>query len=518
MKRLSLAVAGVAALMASEASAAPLAFPGAAGFGAAAKGGRGGAVYQVTNLNDSGSGSLRACAEASGPRTCVFRIGGTIELQNEITVSSPYLTIAGQTAPGGGIQLRLSDQNKRRVLRISASDVVIRHLRLRRGATARSAYPSGTCCGDTVAIQDASRVILDHVSLGFATDENLDLNNAQDVTVQNSIIAYGLRYATDNDTVSDPAQHHSMGTLVSGSSTRFTLYKNLLAFNMNRNPRLQAGLNDVRGNVIYGAQFNPITADGGAQVNVVGNTFDPRPGTGFSYVINTRSASAYAEGNDSPVGMFGSGASKAASAFALPYDLPVDAGSAKSEVLAKAGAQPRDSLDQLVVGHVKAGSGSVIDSPSDVGGWPELGSGKAPADVDKDGMDDLWESANGLNPGNANDRNADRNGDGYTNLEEYLASLVDGSGTTGGDTTGGDTTGGDTTGGDTTGGGTTGGGTTGGDTTGGDTAGGGTTGGDTTGGDTSGGGTTGGDTAQQDRWQEWRERWEERRNRWRRNG
>ena len=278
-----LAMAACATLPAAE--AAPKAFPGAKGFGATAVGGRGGAVYAVTNLNDSGTGSLRACVQASGARTCVFRVGGTIVLSSVLEVRNPRLTIAGQTAPGGGVQLRLSPNHTKPLLRIQTSDVVIRHLRLRRGETALTAAASGTCCGDTVAaLGGTDRLVLDHVSVGFATDENIDLYQARNVTIQNSIVAYGLRYSTDSDTVANPSQHHSMGVIIGDGATNLSLLDNLLAFNLNRNPRIQSGLNEVCGNVVYGAQANPITISGG-QVNVVGNRFDPRPFNGYRYVV-----------------------------------------------------------------------------------------------------------------------------------------------------------------------------------------------------------------------------------------
>ena len=120
---------GLFAFAPTFASAAVPAFPGAQGGGAASVGGRGGAVIEVTNLNDSGTGSLRACVTASGPRTCVFRVGGTIVLQDYLTIQNPFLTIAGQTAPGGGIQIRGNGI----VIKYPAHDIVVRYIRHRRG-------------------------------------------------------------------------------------------------------------------------------------------------------------------------------------------------------------------------------------------------------------------------------------------------------------------------------------------------------------------------------------------------
>lgn len=413
-----LAMAACAALPAAE--AAPKAFPSAKGFGATAVGGRGGAVYAVTNLNDSGTGSLRACVQASGARTCVFRVGGTIVLSSVLEVRNPRLTIAGQTSPSGGVQLRLSPNHTKPLLRIQTSDVVIRHLRLRRGETALTAAASGTCCGDTVAaLGGTDRLVLDHVSVGFATDENIDLYQARNVTIQNSIVAYGLRYSTDSDTVANPSQHHSMGVIIGDGATNLSLLDNLLAFNLNRNPRIQSGLNEVCGNVVYGAQANPITISGG-QVNVVGNRFDPRPLNGYRYVVATSgSGSAYASANDAPVAIFASSARKATA----PYATPSCSGAAPVG-LGAVGAAPRDSLDSLTVRHVLDGTGALIDDPAAVGGWPALAGGVPYPDLDGDGMSDGWELAAGLNPGIAADRNADLDGDGYTELEEFLSELA----------------------------------------------------------------------------------------------
>ncbi|MGD9509408.1 MAG: hypothetical protein AB7X49_12765, partial [Geminicoccaceae bacterium] len=396
------------------------AFPGAQGFGASAAGGRGGTVYRVTNLNDSGAGSLRSCVAASGARTCVFAVGGTITLSSVLEIRNPRVTIAGQTAPGGGVQLRLDPLHTKPLLRISTSDVVIRHLRLRRGATSPAAALSGTCCGDSVAaLAGTDRLILDHVSVGFATDENVDLYRARNVTVQNSIIAYGLRYSTDADTIANPSQHHSMGVIIGDGATNISLISNLLAFNLNRNPRIQSGLNEVCGNVVYGAQANPITISG-AQVNVVGNRFDPRPSLSYDYLIATNSGGiAYASANDTPVSIFAPTASRATRPYATPA-----CSSASPVELGSVGARPRDSLDADTVRHATDGTGALIDDPAEVGGWPLLEGGIGYGDADADGMSDGWEIANGLNPGSSADRNGDLDGDGYTNLEEFLDELA----------------------------------------------------------------------------------------------
>ena len=179
----------------------PPAFPGAHGQGASSRGGRGGAVIFVDSLADSGPGTLRAALEAAGPRTVIFRVGGTITLQSPLVITNPFVTVAGQTAPGGGIQLRNDPvapyglaADSFTSLVIAASDVVIRFLRIRpgplqpnracRGPNAVS-HPQGlkTCvdAGDIQAIElepSAERVMLDHLSLAWASDEIVDVNGA----------------------------------------------------------------------------------------------------------------------------------------------------------------------------------------------------------------------------------------------------------------------------------------------------------------------------------------------------
>lgn len=418
-------LAAAVLLVSCAAQAAAPAFPGAEGFGAGALGGRKGVAHHVTTLADSGPGSLRACVEASGPRTCIFRVAGTIVLERELAAREPFLTVAGQTAPGGGIQIRLSGRSKQPAFRISTHDVIVRHLRIRRGATSLESHPQGTCCGDSLALLDARAVMLDHLSIAFATDENIDLTRTSDVTIQHSIIAYGLRFSTNADTVRDPAQHHSMGLMVGPRSDRITLFGNLLAFNLNRNPRLEGGLTDMRGNLVFGAGANPVTADGEARLNLVGNSFDPHPQGSYPFVVRTRDrAAVFALDNDTPVPVFAEGSKSAATPFAVAYELSVGTAIARAAVLEGAGALPRDVLDAALLARVRHGDGALIDDPGQVGGWPLLESGAPWPDSDRDGMDDRWERANGLSAEDPGDGRQSVEPDGYTNLERFLNTLV----------------------------------------------------------------------------------------------
>ena len=204
----------------------PLAFPGAEGAGRIAAGGRGGIVIKVTSLADAGPGSLRAAVEASGPRTIIFDVAGTIRLASDLVIREPRVTIAGQTAPGGGIALADS------TLVIRADDVVIRHLRVRRGDRTPGE-------GDSIWIADGHRIILDHVSASWSIDETLSASARYasgggffDLTVQWSIIAESLRRSHH------AKGEHGYGSLIRGGrGARLSFHHNLWAHHVARMPR-----------------------------------------------------------------------------------------------------------------------------------------------------------------------------------------------------------------------------------------------------------------------------------------
>jgi pectate lyase len=424
MTRLAL-LAGLV-LLSAQAAAAPLAFPGAGGYGAQAVGGRGGTVYEVTSLDDSGPGSLRACAEAAGPRTCVFRIDGTISVLSPVLVREPYLTIAGQTAPGGGIALRLAADAAQPMTPLifkNTHDVILRHIRLRPGP---SANPAAT---DALTMENVHDVIVDHVSTSWAPDENLNLHRTNyNVTVQWSILAEGL-------------MPHSKGTLTCSSTTScqsLTLHHNLYISNRDRNPNVNStpdGAIDFINNVVHNpkTEFVEVWAQvGGSWVNLVGNSFRKGPSTwngahaiGYHDGGATGSPRIYQAGNASEVPLL---APEAAPLVSVKPVRPLsvgkeDAARAYRRVLgaAGAGACPRDAVDRRLVAEVASHGGMLITDPAQVGGWPALASGSPPQDLDQDGMPDSWETVRGTNPAVAADGNGDDDGDGYTNLEEYLA-------------------------------------------------------------------------------------------------
>ncbi|SMD27540.1 pectate lyase family protein [Kibdelosporangium aridum] len=393
------------------AAAAAPAFPGAVGFGAQATGGRGGQVYQVTNLNDSGSGSLRD-AVSTGPRIVVFDVGGYIELKSPLSIKS-NITVAGQTAPGEGIATR-----GYQVSTSSATNVVIRYIRFRHGLTPNQNR-------DGVTINEGRDQIFDHVSVSWGRDENFSINNSTGITVQNSIIAEGL----------DP---HSCGGLV--QSDGVTIYRSLYAHNKTRNPKVK-GRNQFVSNLVYNWGSDAyIEGDsaGRSDANVVDNYFVKGPSTGSgspftrgNLNFHIYAAGNYHDGNKNKV-LDGVPVTREELGNVVveqdPFPYPVvpsmPAAEAYRTVLAQAGASlRRDSIDRRITADVVSQSGAIITDPASVGGFGSLAGGTAPTDTDRDGMPDAWERANGLNPGNAGDGD-DIGTDGYSNVERYLNSLV----------------------------------------------------------------------------------------------
>jgi pectate lyase len=423
-----------------QAISSVVAFPGAEGFGAQSLGGRGGRVIRVTNLNDSGPGSLRAAATASGPRTVVFRTGGTITLGKTIKISNPNITIAGQTAPGGGITLTNHPSNTKSSLHIRTHDVVLRYIRVRPGPSSSS---SDVLRGIGIS-EDAHDVIVDHCSISWGVDTNLTTwDTAHDITVQWSIVSEAL-----NNSV-HPEGPHSKGFGIGGDggSYNISVHHNLFAHNDHRNPQVSNdGSVDLVNNVIYNYGTKAISSsdiDDRVELNVVGNYVKPGPDSNVGrHGLELKSYTGlgfrvFASGNISPQrptlgdpnAEFLAPADRSylvpTPAFAAPSTRTTSAFQAYQEVLAGAGTTipMRDSVDARVINEVVHGGGRIIDHPSQVGGWPYLARGIPPRDLDRDGMPNKWERFRGLNPRRRNG-GRDRNGDGYTNIEEYINGLV----------------------------------------------------------------------------------------------
>lgn len=422
-----------------------IAFPGAEGFGAYSKGGRGGEVFYVTNLNNSGPGSLRWAVEQKGPRTIVFEVSGTIELKERLNIENPFIAIAGQTAPGDGICL------KGETVRVATHDVIIRYIRVRLGD---GMHGQGSLQGkDAISISNGKDIILDHCSASWSMDEVLSASTSNPdltrVTVQWCFITEALN--PDN---------HSYGSLIRGTGgAKYSFHHNLYAHNRGRNPRPgnynvnshekdpEGFLLDFRNNVIYNwkgdyAGYNS-DSESITKLNYVGNFLIPGPdseNTGIAY----RTGSPYNKAwfgdnyydykkpknkwdvirynddwNEKVIESFKQ--SQPFPAASVKTDKPWKA---FEKVLSSAGATlpKRDTVDKRMVIDVRKRTGAIIDSQDEVSGWPELRSIPAPTDTDRDGMPDDWERKNGLDPNNAEDRNKMAE-NGYTMLEKYINSI-----------------------------------------------------------------------------------------------
>ena len=251
MKRCLFFLWGVVAVLAPQICSAEknkvLAFPTAEGYGKYTVGGRGGAVYEVTNLNDSGEGSLRAAVEAEGPRTVIFRVSGTIDLKKPLRIRNPYITIAGQTAPGDGICI------KRYPLSIDADEVIIRYIRVRLGDETGADT-------DAVSSRRHKNIILDHVSASWSIDEAMSIYICENVTIQWCMITESL---FDSNHVKGV---HGFGGI--WGSNYSTYHHNLIAHHSSRNPRWASGggYNDYRNNVIYNWGYN--SSYGGEYIHI----------------------------------------------------------------------------------------------------------------------------------------------------------------------------------------------------------------------------------------------------------
>lgn len=437
-------------------------FPGAVGYGTGTPGGRGGRVLEVTTLASKGPGSLLEALRAKGPRIVVFRVAGIITLDEVVSLTEPFLTVAGQTAPGDGVLVNGAG------LAIFTHDVLIQHVRFRPGTAVLS--PAQAQDNDAITILgsksglglDAFNVVLDHVSLGWSEDEVFSTYfDAHDVTVSWSIIAEGLASPRHIKGA------HSAGFLYAEGTRCGSLHHSLMAHNGFRNPVLKGGGRfEVVNNVVYdwddtGTEITPLLEV--SQTNLVGNVYLPGPRTNTAKLpVNTSRnhpvnhlvkadtllggaapLKIFVQGNVGPgriedVGdewsLVANGYQSEAlpeqhrqpTAFEAPLTTFTPTAQVKDAVLSNVGASKprRDGIDARVVNEVRTGTGTIIGSENDVGGFPSYESGTAPPDDDHDGMSDAWERSNGLNPADATDGSRDADGDGYTNVEEYLFSLL----------------------------------------------------------------------------------------------
>lgn len=415
-----------------------LAFPGAEGAGKYAKGGRDGDVYVVSNLNNSGTGSLRHAvdtAPASG-RMIVFSVGGTINLQSDITVNSPNITIAGQTAPGG---ITLA----RRALRVSDThDVIVQHIAVRPGDY-YTGGPTGPPSGyepDSIWVPNSTNVILDHVSASWSTDEVLSVTHGStNVTVQWSMITEALHNSNHSK------GNHGYGGIIHGGET--TLHHNLYAHNRSRNPATGNSTTmahlDIVNNVIYnpGDRYSYSGSGDQYEVNWTGNFGIEGPNTTRENELfhpDNIDSVVYYEDNyydtneDGILQLSPASSNTLTGTFTrLPATQPVittyppnqtDAPTAYMQILSYAGAAAhRDPIDKRVINSVIRQTGDHLDSQDEVGGWyyPT----QTNIAVDPDGLPDWWKIQNGLDlDDNAIGQQKPVPG-GYTYLEMYIHEL-----------------------------------------------------------------------------------------------
>ena len=417
-------------------------FPGAEGFGRHALGGRGGRVIKVSTLNDDGPGSLRAALREKGPRTVLFDVSGVIELERGIVLTNGRVTIAGQSAPGDGITL------KNFGLIVKADDVVIRYIRARPGSEAGVET-------DAISVMAGENIIIDHCSTSWATDETLTvspsekygLRSIHNVTVQWSMITESL-----NESVHSKGKH-GYGSLVRGSAgARYSFHHNLWAHHQARMPRPgnyvdaetdpEGPLFDFRNNVFYnwGGSTSGYNADTESisRYNFVNNWYQSGTDSGKPLAFEESNSLANSHfsgnfmngelpGNPWDLVRFKDGRESGnMEPFGSTNTKTQAADEAYEDVLKYAGASlARDSVDERVIATIRAGEGKLIDSVTEVGGWPSHVSLPPKTDLDGDGMPDEWERERNLNPQDPADGKADADGNGYTNLEEYLNGLVE---------------------------------------------------------------------------------------------
>jgi hypothetical protein len=411
-----------------------LAFPGAEGFGKFTTGGRGGKVYVVTSLADKGPGTLREAIQKKEARVITFAVAGTIALESSLDINYGNLTIAGQSAPGEGITL------KNFSLKIKADNVIVRYIRSRMGDERQTQ-------DDAMSATRVKDVIIDHCSLSWATDECGSFYDNENFTLQYCILSESL-----NHSVHEKGEH-GYGGIWGGIKASF-LY-NLLSDHNSRNPRFNGAryhkvpekeLTDFRNNVIYNWMGNSSYAGEEGNYNMVNNYYKPGPATPEKNVrildpykpygkffLNGNVVEGFPQiSEDNSLGVY-----KPEEGWKL-LDEELEYAGAKTYladkalevVLGNAGASlARDAVDKRIVEEAKTGTESfgqngIIDSQSQVGGWPKLAGGAPSQDTDKDGMPDDWEKSHGLDPKSPLDAGLFSLHGQYSNIEVYLNSLV----------------------------------------------------------------------------------------------
>ena len=446
-------------------SAITPAFPGAQGGGAAAVGGRGGSVCEVTTLNDSGPNSLRDCLTRSGARTVVFRTAGIIWLKNGIYITHPYITIAGQTSPGGGIILAGKHMNTDSMVYIETHDVVVRYIRVRVGSgPGHFAAGIGGVTGFFIGNADVYNAILDHISISWTDNKPVTVWANYGPGIHN----FTMQWTMTNEGFAG----HSVGSNVGNQNGTYNAFKdidlhhNLWTNHSHRLPLTAQKTMHLVNNIIYNWSYYATATEGPQISDIIGNLYKAGPYYAGAYkyemLFNTTggssgftgSPSVYLFGNKGPNQPNSSGdqwvmanintVENGAPAGPVPASwrrstpLPTqafpittdDVNTLEDVLLPAVGASQRldcngnwmlnrDAVDTRLINEYKAGTGIIPTSEKDVGGFPMIDPGSPCDDSDHDGIPDAWEIAHGLNPNDPSD-GPRLNPDGYTNLEHFL--------------------------------------------------------------------------------------------------
>lgn len=458
------------------------AFPGAQGAGATATGGRGGTIMLVKNLSDAGFESLRACMEGTGERICIIRVFGTIQLMSPIIVTNPKLTVAGQTAPGGGIMVRCKNlTSSGGCIRVQANDVILRYFRARVGKGLGK---------DALMLHNKSqKVVADHLSLSWASDENISVWNGtnsptsdvqRDITLSwllaaEALAGHSAAFLTGaQGTDLNYTNSHTFASLM----TNIDMHHSMTANHTHRAPLYKNKSSRLVNNIIYNNDYHSTQLKGGISVDIIGNVYkkgtnipdNPHEINAFDVASNNAGAvkgaplihlSGNKGWNQPSAGGYQWSLARRTSGENLGEIDTIPEAWRRGPPLALAGvpiiADAADDIEAMLTGGKGVGASARLDCDGGwvgnrdavddrlmrdyaVGygrypgptnyedveefGWPTMAPGTACTDSDNDGMPNTWETANGLNPTNKADANTTAaNGSGYTNLDMYLAGM-----------------------------------------------------------------------------------------------
>lgn len=398
--------------------------PGGNGFGMETPAGRGGKVLRVTNLNPDGKGSLKAAIDADGPRVVIFEVSGNIEIKGRLTIVSPFITIAGQTAPSPGITL------KECTLTINTHDVLIQHLRIRTGdlGGVNPDVRDAVNIGLNQPTENLYNIVVDHCSVSWGIDENVEARGCSNISWNHCIISEPLSHSIHSK------GEHSKAFLVENAKN-ISLIGNIIAHSRDRNPVIKSGVKGVlANNLIYNpGEFNIRIASfkDVSEISIVGNVAiggenssrtarlklptiwrTPKVGTKIYLSDNSCDKGTSSSSNDwrhvrNATDISKSNLLKNVRVTSPPVWLngftAKSSSQVKKTVFLNAGARPvdRDLVDQRIIKDIRTGKGGIINTPSEVGGWPDLPENRRKLAL----------------PANPNE---DSDEDGYTNLEEWL--------------------------------------------------------------------------------------------------